>query len=77
MGFLYDRQRQMVQQFYTEIGALEEVMEEAAFVLGDEAYTVLNQARPPHNVSLQADQQRSGHHNPTLAWSNVHHGCPG
>lgn len=45
MGFLYDRQRQMVQQFYTEIGALEEVMEEAAFALGDEAYTVLNQCR--------------------------------
>mmetsp|Transcript_10894 Transcript_10894/g.32646 ORF Transcript_10894/g.32646 Transcript_10894/m.32646 type:complete len:500 (+) Transcript_10894:173-1672(+) len=45
MGFLYDRQRQMVQQFYTEVGALEEVMEEAAYALGDEAYSTLNQIR--------------------------------
>ena len=35
----------MVQQFYTEVGALEEVMEEAAYALGDEAYSVLNQVR--------------------------------
>jgi hypothetical protein len=45
MGFLYDRQRLMVQQFYTEVGALEEVMEEAAYALGDEAYSVLTQIR--------------------------------
>ncbi len=38
------RQRLMVQQFYTEVGSLEEVMEEAAYALGDEAYSVLNQA---------------------------------
>ena len=37
------RQRQMVQQFYSEVGSLEEVMEEAAYVLGDESYSVLNQ----------------------------------
>lgn len=37
------RQRLMVQQFYQEVGALEEVMEEAAYALGDEAYSVLNQ----------------------------------
>lgn len=37
------RQRLMVQQFYTEVGALEEVLEEAAYALGDEAYSVLNQ----------------------------------
>lgn len=45
MGFLYERQRQMVQQFYTEVGALEEVMEETVFALGDEAYSVLTQVR--------------------------------
>lgn len=33
----------MVQQFYTEVGALEEVLEEAAYALGDEAYSVLTQ----------------------------------
>jgi hypothetical protein len=37
------RQRLMVQQFYTEVGALEEVLEEAAYALGDEAYSVLTQ----------------------------------
>lgn len=36
----------MVQQFYTEVGALEEVMEEAAYALGDEAYSTLNQVSP-------------------------------
>jgi hypothetical protein len=54
MGFLYDRQRLMVQQFYTEVGALEEVLEEAAYALGDEAYSVLNQ------VSKYIDQEIRG-----------------
>lgn len=43
---MVQRQRLMVQQFYTEVGALEEVMEEAAYALGDEAYSVLTQV--PH-----------------------------
>lgn len=42
----------MVQQFYTEVGALEEVLEEAAYALGDEAYSVLTQ------VSKYIDQVR-------------------
>ena len=48
------RQRLMVQQFYTEVGALEEVLEEAAYALGDEAYSVLNQ------VSKYIDQVTNG-----------------
>lgn len=45
MAFLYNRQKDLVAQFYEEISILEEVMEEAAYALGDEAFGILRQVR--------------------------------
>lgn len=56
MGFLYDRQRQLVLQFYDEVNYLEQVVEEASYALGKfgEANSILMQCRKYIDQEIRA-----------------------
>lgn len=56
MGFLYDRQRQLVTRFYDEVNLLEEVIEESVYSLGryGESYSILTQCRKYIDQEIRA-----------------------
>jgi len=56
MAFLYDRQRQLVAQFYEEVSYLEEVVEESVYALGTygEAFSILRQCRKYIDQEIRA-----------------------
>jgi hypothetical protein len=59
MAFLYDRQKEMVKNLYSECMALEELLEEAVYTLGPDARDILAQIRTYIEIEIQSPENQS------------------